>query len=354
MIGKRIEQARKASGMSMRSLAEKAGISAMAISKYEREISKPSSSVLLALAKVLNVKVEYFFRPISAELQEVEYRKQTRLSKKDLGKIQGDVLDQIERYLELEQLLPQLPMSQFEIPRSLPKKVTSYDEIEDLAESLRDAWELGSNPVPDLMNTLEERGIRVFISELDESQQFDGLAAKVNGNPVIVVSKYWPSDRQRFTLAHELGHLIVKDRLETSLDEEKAANRFAGAFLAPKAEVISRLGLERKRLEPYELGCLKKEYGLSMSGWVYRAFDLHIINQSSFKNMMKFFSMRGWLREEPYPSCIKEYPALFEQMVFRALGQDIINESKAAELLRKPLPEFRRLRAVENDHAAAD
>ena len=72
MIGERIQQARKASGFSMRDLAEKAGISAMAISKYENNKSTPSSGVLLALAKALGVRTEYFFRQVSVKLENVK------------------------------------------------------------------------------------------------------------------------------------------------------------------------------------------------------------------------------------------------------------------------------------------
>ena len=106
MIGERIKQARKATGLSLRTLADRAGVTAMAISKYEAGKSTPSSGVLLSLAKALGVRTEYFFRPVKIELQEVEYRKHSRLPKKALQKIEGDITEQIERFIELEQLLP--------------------------------------------------------------------------------------------------------------------------------------------------------------------------------------------------------------------------------------------------------
>jgi len=110
MIGERIQQARKASGLSMRDLAEKAGISAMAISKYESNKNTPSSGVLLAMSKALGVRTEYFFRQAKVELKEVEYRKHSKLPKKILNKIEGDVIEQIERYLQLEEILPTSPI----------------------------------------------------------------------------------------------------------------------------------------------------------------------------------------------------------------------------------------------------
>src|SRR3990172_2628442 len=116
MIGERINQARKAAGLSLRALAEKAGISAMAISKYETGKSTPSSGVLLSLSKALEVPVEYFFRTAKIKLHEPEYRKHRKLPRKLQTRIEGDVLEQVERFFELMDLLPSGPISRFRIP----------------------------------------------------------------------------------------------------------------------------------------------------------------------------------------------------------------------------------------------
>ena len=343
MIGERIQQARKSAGLSLRALADMAGISAMAISKYENNKSTPSSGVLLNLARALDVRVEYFFRTAQVDLKEVEYRKHSKLPKKVLSQIEGDVIEQLERYLELEEFLPTSPIESFKLPAGLPEKISDYDEIERVAGKFRLAWELGDNPIPDLIDTLEEKGIKVFQTQSLHDDKFDGLAAQVNGDPVIVVGKNWPGDRQRFTLAHELGHLALAGRTEDHLDIELAANRFAGAFLVPAAEVLKELGSKRNRLEPVELCVLKKAYGLSMQGWLYRARDLGVLSQVGYQSMWKLFAARGWKKKEPedYPS---EKPKLFMQLVFHAFAEELIGESKAAELLGKPVAEFRRIR----------
>ena len=351
MIGERIQQARKASGLSLRAIAEKAGISAMAISKYENNKSTPSSGVLLALAKALGVRTEYFFRHVSAELREVEYRKHSRLPKKILQQIEGDVLEQVERYLDLEEILPVSPIQPFELPEDLLEKVNELDEIEILANQLRDAWQLGRNPIQDLTGTLEERGIKVFQTQALHDGKFDGLACMVNRAPIIVVGSEWPGDRQRFTLTHELGHLVLEDRINEQLDIEKAANRFAGAFLVPASEVIKELGHKRTWFEPRELCVLKKAYGLSMGGWLHRAKDLSIVSDATYLQMIKFFRKLGWHKQEPCDEYPREEPQVFIQLVFHALAEDFISESKAAELMGKPLVEFRALRKV--DHAVS-
>ncbi len=352
MIGERIKQARKAAGLSLRTLADRAGVTAMAISKYEAGKSTPSSGVLLSLAKALGVRTEYFLRPIKIELQEVKYRKHSRLPKKALRKIEGDITEQIERFIELEQLLPNGPVQAFKLPDNLRTTVSTLDEIENVATELRDAWNLGVDPIPVLTDMLEERGVKVFQSEAIPGD-FDGMAAKVNGIPVVVVSSKAPGDRQRFTMAHELGHLVLSDRLATEIDIEDASNRFAGAFLAPAAEVRKELGERRNWLEPQELAALKKAYGLSMQAWMHRAKDLGILPETRYVEMRKYFSKQDWSKTEPGKQYPPEFPQLFEQLVYRALGQDLIGESKAAELLRLPLSEFQKKRNMQGASAAA-
>jgi len=353
MIGDRIQQARKASGLSMRELAEKADISAMAISKYENNKNTPSSGVLLALSRALDVHDEYFFRQAKVKLQEVEYRKHSKLSKKVLNKIEGDVIEQIERYLALEEILPVNPIKPFKLPKNLKQTVDSYDDVEEIANAFRKEWSLGCNPIPDLIDTLEERGIKVFQSSIPHDAKFDGLAAHVNGTPIVVVGKDWPGDRQRFTLAHELGHMALHGKLSDELDEEKAAHRFAGAFLVPAKEAIKELGQSRSWLEPAELHALKHTYGLSMRGWIYRASDLEILNRYAARKMWDFLRRNNWVKTEPGEQLPAEQPKLFKQLVFHALAEDLIGDSKAAELLSLPIIEFRKLRKVEISEQAA-
>lgn len=345
MISKRIKQARKASGLSLRELAEKAGISAMAISKYENDQAIPSSGVLLKLSKALGVRSEYFFRSEEIELQNVEYRKHSKLPTKIQNKIEGNLIEQLERYFELLRFLPTRPIQEFIIPSSIPNKVSNYDDIEEVANSLREVWELGLNPIAELTDMFEERGIQVFQSDVLHDDKFDGLSVFVNKIPVIVVGKGWWGDRQRFTLCHELGHFILEGRIDkNALDMERAANRFAGSFLAPVSEVKKELGEKRSWLEPKELYVLKHAYGLSMGGWLHRAVDLGIVSRQNYKKMYAYFNQNGWNKKEPGEQLEPEKPQLFEQLVFRALAEEIIGESKAAELMGMPVREFRDLR----------
>jgi Zn-dependent peptidase ImmA (M78 family)/DNA-binding XRE family transcriptional regulator len=347
MIGERIKQARTAAGYTTRDLGEKAGVSAMAISKYERGESTPSSRVLLEIAKALGVRVDYFFRQAQLNLERVSYRKHRDMPAKEERKILADVQDQIERWLELEAFLTTPWSVPFEAPKELAKQIADLDQIEDVAVKVRDAWDLGLNPILDLIDTLEERGITVIATPFDADQKFDGFSAKANGKPVIVINETAPGDRQRFTLAHELGHLILKDRLPRKVDEEGACNRFAGAFLVPEPSAKKALGNKRTWLEPQELALLKQEWGLSMGGWSYRARDLGVLPQIHMRSLWNLFREHGWDKKEPEPQYPREETRLFKQLVYRALAEEMVSESKAAELLGMTLMQLHACRKME-------
>ncbi len=352
MIGQRLHRARKAAGLSLRDLGAQVGLTHASIKKYEDEQATPTSTTLLKLARALNVRTEYFFRPETVALDRIEYRKRSTLPKKRLEAIEHEVIDQIERRIELENLFPSPPVVPFAPVQDLPELVSDLAQIEDAAEAVRKAWDLGYDPIPDLIDVLETHGIRVFMIDANADPKFDGLAASVNQMPIIVVGSNWPGDRQRFTLAHELGHLMLSNRLADGINEEIACNRFAGAFLIPRQSVTQELGAHRNYIEPKELALLKEEFGLSMAGILYRARDLGIVSPAWRDDQAKLFRIKGWHLTEPGKPYPPEKAHVFEQLIFHALGEDYIGESKAAELMKMSLTTFQTVRALEGSDAA--
>lgn len=191
-------------------------------------------------------------------------------------------------------------------------------------------------------------------------RQFDGLLARASHSWVIVVRRGLSGDRQRFTLAHELGHILLDGKLPATLDLEKACNRFAGAFLVPCSEAFRVLGTSRRTLEPVELQIAKHEWGLSMAGWVHRAEELGIVNDSAAASLWSMFRSDevspgvSWRVREPGAQYPTAAPSLFRQSVFHALAEGLINESKAAELLGITLIELRAMRKLEIVDASSD
>ena len=351
MLGNRIQRARKASGLSLRNLGAQIALSHAAIKKYEDNKVTPSSDVLIKLAKALHVKVEYFFRPERFTLKNIQYRKHADMPARQLEEISAVVLDQIERRVELESLFPTPPVQTFSI-NNLPKIINHIDDVEKLADQVRSQWNLGSDPIPDLIDIFEENGIKVF--EIDNAQypKIDGLYVKVNEMPIFVVSNQSPGDRQRFTLAHEFGHLLLDGRIGDILNMEGYCNRFAGAFLLPRQSLITVLGIHRNSIEPRELSLLKQEFGLSMTSILHRAEETGIISHNIYRQVRAEFNERGWSKKEPGEPYPKEVAHIFEQMIFHAIAEQYIGESKAAELMNLPLESFRSLRAMESQDVA--
>lgn len=349
-LGVRLQQARKAGGLSLRALADLVSLSHAAIKKYEDGDVYPSSDMLIKLAKALKVRVDFFFRPIKVSLENVKFRKRKKLNGKAKEAIKFEVISQIERRLELENLYPSSPVPVFELPADLPQKINSPEEIESVAEKLRNLWKLGLAPIHDLTDAFESQGIRVFIIDIDE-EYFDGLSTIINDQPIIVISSRWPGDRQRFNLAHELAHYIFINRLSPKLDEEQACNRFAGAFLFPREAVFQAAGKERRAIEWQELLLFKEQFQLSMGAICYRLRDLGIIQEFYYKSLVIRFRQKGWHRKEPGLEVTSEKAHTFNQMLFHALGEEYIGEPKAAELLSCSLSQLKALRQVQNGNA---
>lgn len=358
MIGKRIRQARLSAGLTLDALGDKVGVTHTAIQKYEKGTMTPPSSQLLKLARACGIRVEYFFRTHEVELLDPEFRKLAAFGKMAQEALKIKVVDLVEKRVELLGFFPESPILGFEPPADLPQHITALDQLEVFSNKVRNAWKLGLNPIGDLTDTLETLGLLVIVVD-EENPGFSGLTATARTSdgrryPVVAVSSRWPGDRQRFTLAHELGHLLLADRINVELNEEKVCDYFAGAFLAPKAAVLQLLGQSRRGVEWQELYALKHEFGLSMAGWLQRAKQCGVITEAVHLAMWKRFSAKGWRKGEPGDPVPQEHPRLFEQLVYRALGEEYVSESKAAELLGIPMMRFHKERQLESVDAAAN
>jgi transcriptional regulator with XRE-family HTH domain len=159
MIGDRIRQARLAAGLTLGALGDKVGVTHTAIQKYEKGTMTPPSSQLLKLARACGIRVEYFFRTHKVELLEPEFRKLATFGKAAQEALKIKVLDRIEKRVELLGFFPESPLLRFDSHIALPERVTGLDQLEGLADQVRDAWKLGLNPIGDLTDTLETRGL---------------------------------------------------------------------------------------------------------------------------------------------------------------------------------------------------
>jgi Zn-dependent peptidase ImmA (M78 family) len=190
---------------------------------------------------------------------------------------------------------------------------------------------------------MEDRNIKVV--KLDVDEDFDGLQTRVNGTiPVVAynANKINKPDRIRFTLLHELAHLLLKFGNITERQKETLCHQFSGAMLLPEKTLRAELGDHRSKLSINELGNIKKQYGISMQAIVMRAKDCGIINEHYTKQFFFLIKQMNWKVDEPVEYNGAEESNRFEQLLFRALIEDQISMSKAASLKNQSLADFRK------------
>lgn len=347
MNGERIKLARKRAGLSLRDLADKIDslVSAQAIGKYERGEMTPSSEVLVALSKTLDVSIPYLMAPQAVELGRVDFRTKSTTSAKDRAKVETEVLEWVERYLQIEEILS-LESAVWSVPEGLPSNITTPEDAEKLAVELREKWTLGTDPIPNMTELLEEKGIKVLIVDLPH--KVSGLTCIVkqpnreSGTPVIIVNKGLSLERRRFTMAHELGHRLIAGEGLEERALEKLCDRFAGAFIATKSHLESEIGKCRSAFGYSEILTLKRLYRISGGAFLMRLAQIGAIDESAKEYAFRTFAS-GWRNTEPDPLESEkqrgefEKPRRFERLVYRALAEDMISPMKAAELLRQSI-----------------
>lgn len=360
MMGDRIKLARKKAGLSLRDLADALGgkVSAQAIGKYERGEMTPSSGVLLALCQALNVSLTYLMDSQGIELTGVDFRTKANTSARDRAHVETAVIEWIERYLQIERVL-ELDSAEWEAPVP-PRPLRATEEAEDLADQVRKEWLLGRDPIPNMTELLEEKGLKVLIADLPP--RVSGFTCLVNRGdypelPVVVVNRCCPLERRRLTLAHELAHRLIDPAGLDERDEEMAATYFAGAFLIPRDHLEREIGKHRNHLGYKELIDLKRLYRVSGAALLMRLRNIGIINEATLTYAFQSIA-RGWRTEEPeqlennHERGQRERPYRFERLCYRALAEGLISLPKAVELLRCPIDEVEAgLRGPEQPHA---
>ncbi len=343
IFAERFKSARVLNGLSLQDLANKLEnkVSRQALHKYEKGEVIPDSEMVNLLCKTLNLRPDFFFRDSVVELSEIEFRKLKKLPAKDEYRIIEEVKDKLTRYLELEEILS--IQTEFINPLKGWNIITSVAEIEKAVLEVRAAWKIGNGPIANCIELLEDNHIKVV--EIDAGDSYDGLQTWVNNKTIPVIAlnsgKVKSTDRKRFTVLHELGHLLLPLEGLPENEKEKFCHQFAAAMLLPKEAAGIELGKSRTKLMIQELGALKKQYGISMQAIVMRAKDLGIISETYCKQFFFFVKQKGWKINEPVEFIGEEKSSRFEQLLFRALGEELISISKAASLNNQTLAEFR-------------
>ena len=340
IFAKRLKSARILIGLSQDELVKRIEglVSKNSIAKYERGEMMADGKVLIALAKALNVKPDYFFRPFTVEIENIEFRKKSKLTIKKVNAIKQKVTDIVERYLEVEQFLS--IESGFSNPIANLDIQTKQD-VEKAVNKLLKAWKIGFNALPNVIELLEDKEIKVI--EIDAPDEFDGFSGWADGKyPLIVINQHYTVERKRLTALHELGHLLLNFHKDISYKvKERMCFQFAGAMLIPEETFRMEIGNNRSHISIPELIAVKENYGISIQAIMQRAKDLGIVSDFAYLNFRKWISRNR--AEEGLGQYIgKEQSGRFLQLIYRAASEEVISMSKAANLANLKLAAFRK------------
>lgn len=333
MLAQRLKQLRLARGLSLDELSDclDGFVTKQALSKYEKGLSHPSMKVVAKIAETFGVKTAHLFAEPAVQVQLLAYRKCASLPKREESMVEGMVSQALEERIALQEKVGEA--FQLNLP---PQKyrVASLDDAEQAANELRNFWKLGTSPIASVVGFLEDQFIHVF-TIATSSEKFDGISANATDDSgavvaVAVVSREGvPGERQRFSLMHEVGHLVLD--VVDGIDEEKAAHRFAGAFLAPAEQLRREIGEHRTTVQLKELFMLKRRFGVSAQALAFRLRDLGIINDSSYKWLCIQFNHNRMRKNEPEPLPHEE-PQWLKRTALRAFSEGLITAGEAGRL----------------------
>ena len=336
MVGRNIRYYRQLKKMSQEALAQAVGVGKMAISNYESGKRSPDYSTSRKLANALGVTLGMLLAQADTgiAIQHGAFRKQSALTEPQQKIILGKADRYLERLFEVvsfvgDSVLPEAPVYE---------RVFASD-CESAGQYLRRILGLAPDgPVGNITDILENHGF-IICPVAFEERGFSGNSGTVNGRPYIAVNVSMPGERQRFTLIHELAHLVFLLKDEHS--EERMVDEIAGAFLLPQGDILRELGPRRSDIRG-DLRYIQREYGISMAAIVMRAHQIGIIAKATYESTMKWLSANG-LRMDEKSGILPEKTHLLEQLTSRAVAEDEIGISKAAELLEMSVPDVRML-----------
>jgi Zn-dependent peptidase ImmA (M78 family)/transcriptional regulator with XRE-family HTH domain len=312
---RRLRLARESRSLTRAAVASKAGVTSAAISQFEKGDARPAPQTLLRIAQTLEFPVQFFAvgtAPSSRDPRSGNgpgdtgyFRSLRSISVTDrrralaLAQLIRDLADRLGKSVLLPpQDIPRLPIPADAGPAAL----------ETCAAHTRAAWNIPRGPIPDMVSALERHGI-VCARYHAGTHAVDAFSVPFPERPVVVLGDDKAKrDRERFSAAHELGHLVMHEPEHAGTKGiENQANRFAAAFLMPADDI-------RSALPPApawnELLILKSRWGVSIGALLMRARTLRVMPEHTYVQAIRYMSTRGWRTSEPGDLGAGEAPQL--------------------------------------------
>ena len=308
-IGNKLRLMRLFYGLSQDDLGLKVTASRQYIQQIESGIKYPNGEFINVLSDALDVNPTFFFTLLESEVREEQCHFRRRRTTR------GNTIKQIISHATLFDKLVSLINSRLNLPKiDFPfKSPTNLMVIEEIAEECRKHWKLGIDaPINSMMRVNENAGA-VVTYFTNDSGKVDALSINCS-RPIILLNyeKEMNAARIRFDLAHECGHLVMHQGIETGdYKTEEEANRFASAFLLPRKAFVQEFPQSGKRLNWTEIYKMKLRWKTSVSAIIRRAVDLRLIDSMQYRRANIYLSKSGQTKSEMYDEEIeRESPEL--------------------------------------------
>ncbi len=353
--GARLTLARHLAGLRKSDLASLVDKSPTAVAAWESEAKRPTAATVAQLALSLSVDPGFFaVRPediaaLSTTPHFRSLRSTSQLARDQAfayGQLAVDIATSLERHVEFpESDVPTSPVSVDDRDGDGPERAAQF---------VRKQWGIEAGPAGHLVRLLENHGILVVFSP-PHTASVDAYSFDSRLRPVVILNPikcdYY---RQRFDVAHELGHLVMHSDAEPGgRIVEDQAHRFAAELLMPADQIRDLLPATMGGNVWRSLARLKEQWGVSMQALLYRARWLGRLSDVSYRNAMTTISVRGWRRNEPGLVSAIEQPSLLPRAV-ELLMQEGIEGTQLIEQCRVPPDLFRTVTARTPDNGLSE
>ena len=329
---------RRMLGLSQAELATQAGVSQATLSKIEQGLREANDEQIDRFAQALRCERSFFFQaereygsPMSAHPM---FRKRMAVGQKVIDRVIAELnvrIGHVRTFLASVDFAPELPLPQY--------NVEDFDgDLEAIAENVRRAWYVPRGPIRSLTDYVERAGCIIIPCNMEDAH-IDGVSYRVPGlPPLIFLNKNQPADRMRFSLAHELGHLVMHSYPSPEMENE--ANAFASALLMPRSDI----GPELTGLTLEKAAYMKPVWRVSMAALLMRAKGLGKIDQYKSEYLWRQMSMRGYrLREPAEVDFEKEQPSLINALMRNLTDELEYGEAELERILHLQYEELAQL-----------
>ena len=300
---------RELRGLTQADLASKIKLTPATLSKMELSSLGIAKEHFDNILKALHLPESFFYQEGEKMPPNMTYRKRQVVSQKILSPIEAQV--NICR-LQINKVLEQLKLEQPDLP---VLDLSKYETPIKAARQLRKEWGLKEPIIKNLVQLLESKGILITSFNFGTNRVDAQSILTETKHPIIFTNRALLGDRQRFTLAYELGHLVMHLYTSPSLDREVSheANLFAAEFLMPEKEIRPDFA---GNITVARLGELKKKWKVSMQSLLYRADDLGFLTPNQKRYLLQQFNqMKIRRREPPELDIAKETPILMKTLI---------------------------------------